>query len=102
MVYTNNVPCGSYRAPGQPQVVFAVECHTDMIAREMGLGKGGDRDLGVDVFRPGGQSGLVPGVLFFPGGGWRNCDRSALAERYGYPIAERGYVCINGEYRVTI
>jgi CO/xanthine dehydrogenase Mo-binding subunit len=37
MVYTNNVPCGSYRAPGQPQVAFAVESHTDMIAREMGI-----------------------------------------------------------------
>jgi CO/xanthine dehydrogenase Mo-binding subunit len=37
MVYTNNVPCGSYRAPGQPQVVFAVESHTDMIAHEMGM-----------------------------------------------------------------
>jgi CO/xanthine dehydrogenase Mo-binding subunit len=37
MVYTNNVPCGSYRAPGEPQAVFAVESHTDMIASEMGL-----------------------------------------------------------------
>ena len=37
MMYTNNVPCGSYRAPGQPQVAFAVESHTDMIAREMGM-----------------------------------------------------------------
>ena len=37
MVYTHNVPCGSYRAPGQPQVVFAVESHTDMIAHEMGI-----------------------------------------------------------------
>ena len=36
MVYTNNVPCGSYRAPGEPQAVFAVESHTDMIARELG------------------------------------------------------------------
>ena len=37
MTYTNNVPCGSYRAPGEPQAVFAVESHTDMIAGEMGL-----------------------------------------------------------------
>ena len=36
-VYTNNVPCGYYRAPGQPQVVFAVESHTDLIARELGM-----------------------------------------------------------------
>jgi CO/xanthine dehydrogenase Mo-binding subunit len=37
MVYTNNVPCGSYRAPGEPQAVFAVESDMDMIAREMGM-----------------------------------------------------------------
>ena len=36
-VYTNNVPCGYYRAPGQPQVVFAVESHTDLIASELGM-----------------------------------------------------------------
>ncbi len=36
-VYTNSVPCGYYRAPGQPQVVFAVESHMDLIARELGM-----------------------------------------------------------------
>ena len=37
MVYTNNVPCGHMRAPGKPQVAFAVESHMDMIATELGL-----------------------------------------------------------------
>src|SRR5216684_2682955 len=37
MMYTNNIPCGSYRAPGEPQAVFAVESHTDMIARARGI-----------------------------------------------------------------
>jgi carbon-monoxide dehydrogenase large subunit len=37
MVYTNNVPCGHMRAPGKPQVAFAVESHMDMMARELGL-----------------------------------------------------------------
>ena len=36
MVYTNNVPCGHMRAPGEAQALFAVESHTDMIARELG------------------------------------------------------------------
>jgi len=36
-VYTNNIPCGYYRAPGQPQVVFAVESHTDRVAKELGM-----------------------------------------------------------------
>jgi CO/xanthine dehydrogenase Mo-binding subunit len=34
-VYTNTVPRGHMRAPGAPQVAFAVESHIDMIAREM-------------------------------------------------------------------
>ena len=36
-VYTNTVPCGHMRAPGAPQVAFAVESHIDMVAHEMGL-----------------------------------------------------------------
>src|SRR5262245_6300205 len=37
MVYTNNVPCGHMRAPGKPQVAFALESHMDMMARELGI-----------------------------------------------------------------
>jgi CO/xanthine dehydrogenase Mo-binding subunit len=36
-VYTNTVPCGHMRAPGAPQVTFAVESHIDMIAHAMAL-----------------------------------------------------------------
>jgi CO/xanthine dehydrogenase Mo-binding subunit len=36
-VYTNTVPCGYYRAPGQPQAVFAAESHMDLIAKELHL-----------------------------------------------------------------
>src|SRR5579883_1618464 len=36
-VYTNSVPRGHVRAPGEPQALFAVESHMDMIAAEMGL-----------------------------------------------------------------
>jgi CO/xanthine dehydrogenase Mo-binding subunit len=35
--YTNQLPCGSMRAPGQPQVTFACESHTDLVARRLGL-----------------------------------------------------------------
>jgi CO/xanthine dehydrogenase Mo-binding subunit len=37
MVYTNHVPCGSMRAPGDPQSVFASEAQLDLIARELGM-----------------------------------------------------------------
>jgi carbon-monoxide dehydrogenase large subunit len=36
-VYTNNVPRGYMRAPGGPQIGFAVEAHTDLLARELGM-----------------------------------------------------------------
>ncbi|HKA45578.1 MAG TPA: xanthine dehydrogenase family protein molybdopterin-binding subunit [Burkholderiales bacterium] len=36
-VYTNNIPCGHARSPGEPQMVFAGESHMDMIAHELGL-----------------------------------------------------------------
>jgi CO/xanthine dehydrogenase Mo-binding subunit len=34
-VYTNSVPCGHVRAPGEPQTIFAVESQMDMIAHEL-------------------------------------------------------------------
>jgi CO/xanthine dehydrogenase Mo-binding subunit len=36
-VYTNTVPRGYMRAPGAPQMLFAVESHMDMIAHELGM-----------------------------------------------------------------
>jgi CO/xanthine dehydrogenase Mo-binding subunit len=36
-VHTNKMSFGSYRAPTGPQTVFAVESHTDAIARELGI-----------------------------------------------------------------
>ena len=36
-VYTNNVPGGHMRAPGEVQALFAGESHVDLIARELGI-----------------------------------------------------------------
>ena len=36
-VYTNEVPSGYFRAPGETQTLFAVESHMDMIAAELGM-----------------------------------------------------------------
>lgn len=36
-VYTNTVPGGYFRAPGAHQYTFALESHTDLIAKELGL-----------------------------------------------------------------
>ncbi|MCZ6888547.1 MAG: xanthine dehydrogenase family protein molybdopterin-binding subunit [Gammaproteobacteria bacterium] len=35
LVYTNLVPCGSMRSPGDPQSIFASEAHIDLVAREL-------------------------------------------------------------------
>jgi carbon-monoxide dehydrogenase large subunit len=37
IVYTNKVPCGHMRAPGDPQGVFANESQMDLIARDLGM-----------------------------------------------------------------
>ena len=36
-VYTNSIPGGSMRAPGDPQSTFAGECHVDMIAQALSM-----------------------------------------------------------------
>ena len=37
IVYTNQVPSGYFRAPGEVQTMFAVESHMDEMARALGL-----------------------------------------------------------------
>lgn len=36
-VYTNTVPAGSMRSIGGPQTIWPLECHTDTIARKLGI-----------------------------------------------------------------
>jgi CO/xanthine dehydrogenase Mo-binding subunit len=36
-VYTNNVPCGHMRGPGEPQAAFVLESQMDLVARELGI-----------------------------------------------------------------
>jgi CO/xanthine dehydrogenase Mo-binding subunit len=37
MIYTNTVPAGHMRSPGEAQTAYALECHTDLIARALGM-----------------------------------------------------------------
>ena len=37
MIYTNTVPTGHMRSPGEVQSAYAIECHTDLVARELQL-----------------------------------------------------------------
>ncbi len=36
-IYTNNIPGGQMRAPGEPQSFFAAESHMDCVARKLGM-----------------------------------------------------------------
>ncbi len=36
-IYTNNIPGGQMRAPGEPQSFFAAESHMDCVARSLGM-----------------------------------------------------------------
>ncbi len=58
-VYTNNPPFGAYRGPTGPQMTFAVESHTDEIAKTLGVDPLSLRLL--NVFKEGslGPSGQV-------------------------------------------
>jgi CO/xanthine dehydrogenase Mo-binding subunit len=81
MMYTNNVPCGSYRAPGEPQAVFAVESHTDMIARAMGIDPYAFRLQ--NVVQEGDVSGT--GQVFRHVRGEETLRRAAAAARWDVP-----------------
>lgn len=69
-VYTNNVPGGIMRSPGELQGVWAAESHVDMIARELGIDpiefrlrnvtSDGDTDVtGASVHAPQGKAVLA-------------------------------------------
>ena len=82
MMYTNNIPCGSYRAPGEPQAVFAVESHTDMIARAMGIDPYAFRLK--NVVHEGEVSGT--GQFFRHVRGEETLRRAAEAANWGAPL----------------
>jgi carbon-monoxide dehydrogenase large subunit len=61
--YTNQVPGGYMRAPGSPQVLFAVETHTDLLARELGMDPVEFRERNLASRSPGGEENLAQSVL---------------------------------------
>src|SRR2546426_7457225 len=70
-VYTNQVPAGHARAPGQPQNAFAAESHIDLIAR----------DLGIDPLEMRERNVVKPGDLDVTGQPWHGTDGPALLAR---------------------
>ena len=86
-VYTNQVPAGHSRAPGQPQNAFAAESHVDLIAR----------DLGIDPLELRERNIVLHGDVDVTGQPWHGTDGPALlarlrtASRYRTSRAEPGW-----------
>ena len=58
------------------------------------------RRLSLDVYRPKNQDGLSPAIVMYFGGGWQN-GRPGLFAPLAQALAQRGYVCIVPEYRLS-
>ena len=70
-VYTNQVPAGHARAPGQPQNAFAAESHMDLIAH----------DLGIDPLELRERNVLRSGDVDITGQPWHGTDGRELLAR---------------------
>jgi acetyl esterase/lipase len=72
---------------------------TDRVAVEtVEVGRGGDRVLEADLFRPPVPNGA--GVLLVHGGSWVQGDRTQL-RGYGILLGRLGYTCLACEYRLA-
>lgn len=58
------------------------------------------RRLSLDVFAPAEAEGSRPAIVMYFGGGWQN-GRPALFHPLAQRLAQRGYVCVVPEYRLT-
>lgn len=64
------------------------------------VGRRGDRELLVDIYRPPEPLETRPGVLLIHGGGFQMGDRKQLTW-YGLMLGRRGYLCVACEYRLA-
>ena len=69
-VYTNQLPAGNARSPGQPQVNFAAESHLDIAAREMGIDPLALRE----------RNAIKPGEMDVTGSEWHTSELARVLE----------------------
>ncbi|MFT5127784.1 MAG: acetyl esterase/lipase [Rhodothermales bacterium] len=58
------------------------------------------RRLTCDLYRPATGSGPFPAIIMYFGGGWQN-GRPGLFRPLAQALAQRGYVCVVPEYRLS-
>jgi len=84
LAYTNHQPSGSVRAPTAPQTCWALESHTDEIAKTIGMDPVAFRKLNAVDTGAEGPSGQVYGEI-----GIQRCiDAATAAVGYDKPLAE--------------
>jgi CO/xanthine dehydrogenase Mo-binding subunit len=85
-VYTNNLPGGQMRAPGEPQGFFAAESHMDCVARKVGM----------DPYEFRMKNLIVEGDVTLTGGHYKAIKAKetlrAAAKAAGYSAPKRKYV----------
>jgi acetyl esterase/lipase len=89
-------------APAQDrqQPPFRLPDNVEM-KKEVVYGKGGGRDLKLDLFLPRENAGTPrPGIVFVHGGAWQGGNRGAFARQAAY-LAGKGYVGACIEYRLS-
>ncbi len=70
------------------------------VERDVVIGRGGDRDLQCNVYKPPQAGTQRPAVLLVHGGSWVHGDRGQL-HGYGILLGRLGYVCVAAEYRLA-
>ena len=84
LAYTNHQPSGSVRAPTAPQTCWALESHTDEIAKALGMDPVAFRKHNAVDTGAEGPSGQVYGEI-----GVQQCiDAATAAAGYGKPLAD--------------
>ena len=73
---------------------------TVQVKRDIVYGKGGGRDLKLDLFLPKQGEEPRPGIVFVHGGGWQGGSRAAFQRQAAY-LAGKGYVGACIEYRLS-
>ncbi len=85
-IYTNNLPGGQMRAPGEPQGFFAAESHIDCVARKVGM----------DPYNFRMRNLLEEGDITLTGGHYQAIKAKetlrAAAEAAGYSAPKRKYI----------
>ncbi len=84
------------------QLLAAQEKIDDRIKLESDIlyGKGGDQDLHLDLAMPKEGKGPFPAVVCIHGGGWKGGDYKQFKDTLKQ-FANRGYVAISVQYRLT-